>query len=238
MSVKIGRNSKFDKGVGAANMRMRNKPWATPELNTCKFFVREPVQNLGKWHRCFQRQQPIHLELGCGKGLFIAGLAPQNPQINYMGIDMKDAVLAPAKRYIEQAFQEAGKEPDNVLLMAHDIERILMIMNSSDVVERIYINFCNPWPRAKHNKRRLTHSRQLENYKRFLAEDGEIWFKTDDDTLFEDTLGYLAESGFEIIWKTYDLHAENRPGNVMTEHEKMFLEKGIKIKALIARPVV
>jgi tRNA (guanine-N7-)-methyltransferase len=223
-------------------MRMRNKPWATPELNACSFFVRDPAQFLGKWQNCFKRRQPIHLELGCGKGLFIAGLAPQNPQINYMGIDLKDAVLAPAKRYIEQAFQDAGKEPDNVLLMAQDIERILMIMNSSDTVERIYINFCNPWPRAKHNKRRLTHPRQLENYKQFLAHDGEIWFKTDDDPLFEDTLGYLAESGFEIIWKTYDLHTEGYPGNchgnVMTEHEKMFLEKGIKIKALIARPIV
>jgi tRNA (guanine-N7-)-methyltransferase len=219
-------------------MRMRNKPWATPELNACEFFVRDPAQYLGKWHSFFKRQQPIHLELGCGKGLFIAGLAPKNPQINYMGIDMKDAVLAPAKRYIEQAFQDEGKEPDNVVLMAQDIERILMIMNLADTVERIYINFCNPWPRGKHNKRRLTHPRQLENYKQFLAKDGEIWFKTDDDLLFEDTLGYLAESGFEVVWKTYDLHAENLPDNVMTEHEKMFMEKGIKIKALVARPIV
>ncbi len=219
-------------------MRMRNKPWAAPELNACQFFVRKPEQYLEKWHCFFSRRQPIHLELGCGKGLFLAGLAPRNPQINYMGIDMKDAVLAPAKRYIEQSFEEQGREPDNVVLMAYDIERLLSIMGSSDTVERIYINFCNPWPKPKHKKRRLTYPRQLEAYKKILALNGEIWFKTDDDPLFADTVDYLKQSGFEIIRLTHDLHSENYPDNVMTEHEKMFLEKGVKIKALIARQVV
>ena len=233
MFVKIG--SKFDRGIGFDSMRMRNKPWAAPELDACAFFVRDAAQHMGKWHEFFKRRQPIYLELGCGKGLFIAGLAPKNPQINYIGIDLKDAVLAPAKRNIEQAFQSEGREPDNVVLLAQDIERILNVMNASDIVERIYINFCNPWPKDKHNKRRLTHPRQLEHYKQFLARDGEIYFKTDDDLLFADTLDYLNESGFEIISKTYDLHGENCPDNVMTEHEKMFLQKGIKIKALVAR---
>ena len=216
-------------------MRMRNKPWAAPELNACKFFVRNPEQYIGRWHSFFSRRQPIHLELGCGKGLFLAGMAPKNPQINYIGIDLKDAVLAPAKRNIEQAFQAEHAEPDNVVLMAQDIERILSVMGPDDTVERIYINFCNPWPRAKHNKRRLTHPRQLSNYKLILAQEGEIWFKTDDDPLFADTLGYLEECGFEILSQTDDLHAGNCPDNVMTEHEKMFMEQGVKIKALVAR---
>ena len=102
--------------------------------------------------------------------------------------------------------------------------------------ERIYINFCNPWPKGKHRKKRLTHTRQLEKYKQFLAPKGEIYFKTDDDDLFNSSLLYFEESGFEIITKTYDLHKylifEN---NIETEHEKMFSEQGIKIKALIAR---
>lgn len=216
-------------------MRMRNKPWAAPELDACDFFVRNPAQYMGKWHSFFQRRQPIHLELGCGKGLFIAGLAPENPQINYMGIDLKDAVLAPAKRNIEQAFQQRGGKPSNVVLMAQDIERILTVMNSDDTVDRIYINFCNPWPKAKHHKRRLTYPRQLENYKQILACGGEIHFKTDDDSLFDDSLVYFKESGFEILTLTYDLHAGNCRGNVLTEHEKMFMEKGVKIKALVAR---
>lgn len=216
-------------------MRMRNKPWAAPELNACPFFVRKPEQYKNKWHTFFARRQPIHLELGCGKGVFLAELAPRHPEINYMGIDLKDAVLGPAKRYIEQAFRQEGAIPDNVVIMPQNIEQILDIMGEKDTVQRIYINFCNPWPRAKHNKRRLTYPRQLENYKRFLEQNGELWFKTDDDALFLDTLGYLDESGFEVFQKTDDLHAQNCSENAMTEHEKMFMEKGIKIKALKAR---
>lgn len=120
--------------------------------------------------------------------------------------------------------------------MAQDIERLLTVMNENDTVERIYILFCNPWPKAKHNKRRLTYPRMLESYKQILAKGGEIHFKTDDDPLFSNSVAYFKQSGFEITRITYDLHADNWPEeNVLTEHEKMFLEKGIKIKALIAK---
>lgn len=216
-------------------MRMRNKPWAAPELNACPFFVRTPAEHRGTWHDFFARRQPIHLELGCGKGLFLAGLAPENPQINYMGIDLKDTVLAPAKRNIEQAFLAKDREPDNVVLLPYDIEQIAQVLAPEDTIDRIYINFCNPWPKPKHKKRRLTYSRQLENYKLFLKKGGEIHFKTDDDALFADSLAYFAGCGFEILWQTQNLHALNLPENVMTEHEIMFLEKGIPIKALIAK---
>ncbi len=216
-------------------MRMRNKPWAAPELDACPFFVRNPAQQLGNWHGWFTRQQPIHLELGCGKGVFLAELAPENPQTNYIGIDLKDTVLGPAKRLIEKAYGAKNADPDNIVLTAYDIEQIPNILSPRDTVERIYINFCNPWPRAKHHKRRLTHPRQLEKYRQFLAKDGEIWFKTDDDELFADTLGYLDECGFAVFAETEDLHAENCPENAMTEHELIFMEKGIKIKALKAK---
>lgn len=216
-------------------MRMRNKPWAAPELNACPFFVRTPAERRGTWHGFFARRQPIYLELGCGKGLFLAGLAPENPQINYMGIDLKDTVLAPAKRNLEQAFLAKGREPDNVVLLPYDIEQIAQVLAPEDTIDRIYINFCNPWPRPKHQKRRLTYPRQLENYKLFLKKGGEIHFKTDDDALFADSLSYFAACGFEILWQTKNLHALNLPENIMTEHEIMFLEKGIPIKALIAK---
>ena len=145
-------------------------------------------------------------------------------------------MLGLAKRNIEQAYLENKKEIDNVILTRFDIQRIDLILSKEDNINRIYINFCNPWPKGKHRKKRLTHTRQLEKYNEFLSEDGEIYFKTDDDDLFQGSLGYLEESGFEIIKKTYDLH--NEPiweNNIQTEHEKMFLEQGIKIKALIAR---
>lgn len=214
---------------------MRNKPWAAPELDACPFFIRNPSRCRNRWHGLFPRKQPIHLELGCGKGVFLAELAPKNPEINYLGIDLKDSVLGPAKRNIEQAFHDCRREPDNVLLTAQNIEQISDILGPDDLVDRIYINFCNPWPRAKHHKRRLTHPRQLEKYKLFLQKGGEIRFKTDDDPLFEDTAVYLEECGFEIVCRTGDLLAQPDPEDATTEHEKMFAAQGVKIKALTAK---
>ena len=145
-------------------------------------------------------------------------------------------MLGLAKRKVEETYQEQNKEPDNVILTRFDIERIMLILGKQDNIKRIYINFCNPWPKGKHRKKRLTHTRQLEKYKTFLAEGGEIYFKTDDDELFEGSLGYFEESGFTIVKKTYDLHVEPIwENNIETEHEKMFSEQGIKIKALIAK---
>ena len=156
--------------------------------------------------------------------------------INYLAIDLIDAMLGLAKRNIEQTYQEAKKEVENVYLTRFDIERIFLILGKEDKVERIYINFCNPWPRGKHHKKRLTHTRQLEKYKEFLTNDGEIYFKTDDDNLYKDSLIYFENSGFTIIKQTYDLaNEENFWDNIETEHEKMFKEQGIKIKALIAK---
>ena len=111
-----------------------------------------------------------------------------------------------------------------------------MILYKKDKVERIYINFCTPWPRGKHHKKRLTHVRQLEKYKEFIKDGGEIYFKTDDDNLFNDSLIYFEECNFKILKNTYDLENEkNFWDNIETEHEKMFKEDGIKIKALIAK---
>ena len=216
-------------------MRMRTKRWAAPELDACPYFLRGPERYLGRWHSLFPRQQPVYLELGCGKGLFLAGAAPANPQINYIGIDLKDAVLGPARRNIQRAFSEAGRPVDNVLLTAMNIEQIENAMGPDDSVERIYINFCNPWPRKKHQKRRLTHPRQLGHYRKILSPGGLLFFKTDDGGLFSDSVGYLESCGFEILDRAEDLYADLPADNVQTEHELMFLAQGVKIKALTAR---
>ena len=133
----------------------------------------------------------------------------QNPDINYLAIDIKSEVLGLAKRNVEKEYEDGKRKIDNVLLTAYEIQIIQNILNEKDEVERIYINFCNPWPRGKHHKKRLTHTKQLEHYKDFLEEGNEIYFKTDDDGLFEDSLKYFEESGFEILNKTYDLHVED-----------------------------
>lgn len=217
-------------------MRIRFKPWARPELEASEFYIDNPEEYKGKWKTLFKnKDNPIHLELGCGKGGFISQLAPQNPNINYIAIDMVDAMLGLAKRNIEREYAERDLEIDNVYLTRYDIERILMILDIEDGVERIYINFCNPWPRGKHHKKRLTHIRQLEKYKQFLKDGGEIYFKTDDDNLFNDSLLYFKQAGFEIENSTYDLeNTQNFWINIETEHERMFKDEGIKIKALKA----
>ena len=215
-------------------MRIRFKPWARAELEASSFYVLEPEKLKGKWREQFaDSSKPLYLELGCGKGGFISQIAVKHPEINYIAIDLVDAMLGLAKRKIEEAYN--GKEINNVLITRFDIDRILLILDKKDAIDRIYINFCNPWPKGKHRKKRLTHTRQLEKYKQFLKPNGEVYFKTDDDALFEASLTYFEESGFEIIKKTYDLHSENCLENIETEHETMFSNQGIKIKALIAK---
>lgn len=217
-------------------MRLRKKPWARPELEACNFFVQNPKEYKGKWSSSFKNEGIMYLELGCGKGNFVSVHGARNKDKNYIAIDIKDEVLVLAKRNIERVYKENNEILDNVKLMAQEIGLINDILGEEDKIDRIYINFCNPWPKEKHKKRRLTHTKQLENYKKFLVNNGEIWFKTDDDNLFEESLEYFKESGFDVIYKTYDLHnSEYDKDNIRTEHENMFTEKGIKIKFLIAK---
>lgn len=216
-------------------MRIRKRDWTKQELEEAKFYIATPELYKGKWKSVFQVERPIHIELGCGKGQFIANLACKHPETNFIGVDLIDTMLGFAKRNIEQVYKEQEKEIDNVILTRCNIEQILTMLDENDKIERIYINFCNPWPRGKHHKKRLTHTRQLTLYKTFLKPEGEIHFKTDDDNLFTDSLTYFKQAGFEILWKTYDLHSEPNKENIITEHEKMFSDQGIKIKALIAK---
>ncbi len=218
-------------------MRIRKRNWTKQELEQAEFYIDTPQQNKGKWKSVFKIEKPIHLELGCGKGQFIAKLAFQNPNINFIGVDLIDTMLGFAKRNIEEVYKQENKKIDNVIITRYNIEQILNMMDKQDEIERIYINFCNPWPRGKHHKKRLTHPKQLELYKTFLKKGGEIHFKTDDDNLFLDSIIYFEKAGYEVFWKTYDLHSENIEENILTEHENMFLEQGIKIKALKAKNI-
>lgn len=216
-------------------MRMRRKPWVREELANCDFFVDNPQENIGNWENKFYKKQPIELELGCGKGTFIAKLAVKNSNINYLAIDIKSEVLGTAKRNIEAEYLKKNRKIDNVLITAYEIGLIENILNEKDKIDRIYINFCNPWPKPRHNKRRLTYTSYLEKYKVFLKSEGEIWFKTDDDDLFKATKKYLEQTGFKILKITEDLHSEKIEDNIITEHEEMFASQGIKIKGIIAK---
>ena len=157
-------------------MRIRFKPWARPELEASSFYIDNPEEYKGNWSKLFSNNNPIHVELGCGKGGFISKIAVENPNVNYIAIDLVDAMLGLAKRKVEAEFKENNRKIDNIYLTRYDIERIANIFEEKDKVERIYINFCNPWPRGKHHKKRLTHIRQLEKYKQFLINGGKIYF--------------------------------------------------------------
>ena len=215
-------------------MHMRTKKWAKPELAVCPYFTDEPETKRGRWRAQFEREQPLYLELGCGKGVSTAAMVKDNPTINYVAVDITCNVLGDTRRNIEKAFD--GEPVKNVMIARYDISYIEKVFAPEDRVERIYINFCNPWnKKANHKKHRLTHTRQLLLYRPFLADGAEIWFKCDDDDLFKDTLRYMAEAGFEVTWQTRDLHADEPSWNIRTEHEQMFTEMGIPTKALIAR---
>lgn len=209
---------------------MRRKSWARPELDKCDFFIKSPENHKGCWAKRFKNElNPIYLELGCGKGGFIAQQAILNPDINFLAVDIKSEVLAVGRRKIVSLFEENNREVDNILLMSQDIERIDNILDKEDKVRQIYINFCNPWPKKKHMKRRLTYPKQLLLYKRFLVPEGKIRFKTDHEGLFDDSLEYFEIAGYKIVFRTRDLHNSQVDDNVETEHEKMFKEEGKKI---------
>lgn len=219
-------------------MRIRKKKWAEPELSVCDFFVKNPEEHSGNWKNAFKKEQPIYLEIGCGKGGFAGQLALNNPDKNIIALDIKIDMLGVGRRNIVKLFEENGKTQEditNLLLVNYNVEQLDKIITAEDEIERLYINFCNPWPRCKHKKRRLTYYKKLEMYKTFLKKDAEIRFKTDDEELFEESLEYFEQSGYEITYITRDLHNSDVTDNIQTEHEKMFSAEGIKIKYCIAK---
>ena len=218
-------------------MRMRVKKWARPELSVCPFYVKEPGEMRGKWREAFKKDQPLHIELGCGKGVSTSEMAFSESENNFVAVDLITSVLGVCKRNAEDRYR-GKREVDNLLLCNFDIEYIDSFFAPEDQVERIYISFCNPWnQRPKQAKHRLTHPRQLLKYRQIMKDSGEIYFKTDDDKLFKDSIGYFETTGFEITYITYDLHESSFSPNYETEHEKMFTKEGVKTKFLIAKMI-
>ena len=218
-------------------MRIRKKKWAEPELSQCRYYVAEPDAFRGRWREFFGNDNPIELEVGCGKCTFIAEKAKANPDINFIAVDIKLDMLGVGRRNIEKVFAAEGHSPTNIALVRYNVEMLDRIIGKEDGIGRIYINFCNPWPRLKHKKRRLTYPKKLTMYKAFLAPEAKIFFKTDDDGLFDDSLEYFRGAGYEITYITRDLHNSDVIGNIVTEHEKMFSDEGVPIKYLEASPI-
>ncbi len=216
-------------------MRMRPKSWAEPELSACPILIEEPKERRGRWREEFaDAGKPLHLELGCGKCVQCAAAAQAMPEVNYLAIDEVRLILAVGARVIREAYEE--NVPENLRIACADASCIREWISPEDGVERVYIAFCNPWTqRKKHHKRRLTHPRQLMQYREFLPEGGEIWFKTDDRELFDASQEYFARCGFAVTFYTEDLHASGFAPNFVSEHEARFTAEGLPTYFCIAR---
>lgn len=223
-----------DHGRERTTLHIRTKKWARPELAACPFYEPEGEERKGRWREAFARPElPLHLEMGCGKGVSTAAMAAANPDINYVVVDISPDVLGDTRRNLVRA---CGGNPENVWILFADICLIDRYFDREDGPERIYISFCNPWnEHPKHEKRRLTHPRQLLQYRNALRPGGEIWFKTDDDRLYEDSLCYFRLCGFEKTYETRNLAQSGFEPNYISEHEKKYMEMGVPIKFGIFR---
>lgn len=203
-------------------MRLRKKPWAKDEvMSYTSLIVETPEEHKNCWEKVFQNSNPIHLEIGTGRGNFITTLANQNPNINYIALEQKQEVLVQAMR------KASNLKLTNIKFILGDANHLLNFFGAGELT-RIYLNFSDPWPKNRHAKRRLTHRRFLDIYKQMLKEDGEIHLKTDNELLFEFSLNEALEQKFILKNISLNLYRneENIAKHVQTEYEALFMEKG------------
>ncbi|AKL94769.1 tRNA (guanine-N(7)-)-methyltransferase TrmB [Clostridium aceticum] len=204
-------------------MRRRKKPGSKEKLLSYEdYLCKEPEKYKGRWKDYFHEEKLIHVELGTGRGQFITTLAEMNPHICYIGIEIKEEVLL---RAVEKAVDKGLK---NICFLWCDINKIHDIFDKNEL-SRIYINFCDPWPKKRWVQRRLTHRNFLEKYKYILGENGDVHFKTDNEKLFEFSLNELSYENFRLNNITFDLHHSETNDGITTEYEDKFSALGMKI---------
>lgn len=204
-------------------MRLRHKPWAKDKIDqNPQYVVANPEMQKGNWHNVFEKNQPLHIEVGTGKGQFLIGMAKANPDINYIGIELYDSVIVAALDRLIEA------ELPNLKLLNVNAAELDKYFAKNDV-ERVYLNFSDPWPKSRHEKRRLTYKNFLKLYEDILVDGGEIHFKTDNQGLFEYSLMSFSDYGLLLKYVSLDFHKSGYEGNVMTEYEQKFSERGQRI---------
>lgn len=208
-------------------MRLKNVKGANEIIIKGTYYVDDPYINKGNWDKVFNNNNPIYIEIGIGKGKFIIENALKYPNINFIGIEKYDSVLV-------RAIQKSNDlELNNLKLIRMDAKRIEEVF--SNEIDRIYLNFSDPWPKDRHYKRRLTSFVFLDKYEHIFKNNKYIIMKTDNINLFNFSIESLTNSGYTIEFMTNDLHSLNDIDNIMTEYEEKFSNKGIKINKLIAR---
>ena len=210
-------------------MRLRNVPGAREVMVENQYVFTEPEGMKGTWSEVFNNDNPVRIEIGMGKGRFVSKLAQLNPDINYVGIEKYSSVLL---RAVEK--QDELNLP-NLRFIRMDAEAITEVFDRGEV-DRIYLNFSDPWPKDRHAKRRLTSRQFFERYNIILKKDGQVEFKTDNRPLFDFSVEEVKEAGWQLRAVTYDLHNDAKlcEGNVMTEYEERFSAAGNPICKLIA----
>lgn len=209
-------------------MRLRNISGSETIIAASPFVVQNPQELKGNWKSVFHNDNPIHIEIGMGKGQFLMEHAHQNPDINYIGIEKYSSVLL-------RAVEKTGPDsPSNIRFLCFDAGLITEIFDRGEV-SRIYLNFSDPWPKERHAKRRLTSRQFLERYRQLLEEGQTVEFKTDNRGLFDFSLEEARESNWNILACTYDLHNDEKlsAGNIMTEYETKFSSMGNPIHKMI-----
>lgn len=211
-------------------MRLRNIPGSKDVIADSRFVVQNPDSQRGKWAEVFTNNHPVWIEVGMGKGRFIMDMARLHPDINFIGIEMYDSVLLRAVQKREQMEEELS----NLYFIRMDARNLPEVFAQGEV-DRIFLNFSDPWPKERHAKRRLTSRQFLERYDQILAEDGQVEFKTDNRGLFEFSLQEVEETKWQLLASTFDLHHESEMvrGNVMTEYEEKFSSMGNPIHKMI-----
>lgn len=209
-------------------MRLRNVKGSRETISSNEYVIQEPEKLKGNWKEFFGNDYPIHIEIGMGKGKFLTQLATQNPNINYIGIEKYSSVLV---RAIEKRIE---LDIDNLFFIRFEAEYINDIFDTNEI-DRVYLNFSDPWPKDRHAKRRLTSKEFLARYDKLLVPKGYVIFKTDNRDLFDFSLEEVELAGWKLLNKTYDLHhSEYVKGNVMTEYEERFSSMGNPICRLAA----
>lgn len=210
-------------------MRLRNIPGSREIIDNHTWCISEPEKQKGCWNRVFKNDSPIHIEIGMGKGQFLTTLARQNPCVNYIGIEKYSSVLL-------RALQRMETEPlENIRFLCEDAETLCDVFAEGEI-DRIYLNFSDPWPKDRHAKRRLTSRQFFHRYHQFLKKDGTVEFKTDNAALFQFSLEEITNAQWILDASTCDLHqdAQMNRDNIMTEYEERFSSKGNPIYKLIA----
>lgn len=202
-------------------MRLRNVAGSREAIAMSRFVVQDPKIRKGNWKGLFGNQHPVHIEIGMGKGRFLMDMAKIHPEINYIGIEKYSSVLIRGIQKME------SEELPNLYFIRTDAEEITEIFGKEEI-DRIYLNFSDPWPKDRHAKRRLPSHEFLDRYRQILSKDGRLEFKTDNQDLFSFALQQLEPAGWKIEQMTYDLHHDKAmmEGNVMTEYEERFSMKG------------